>query len=322
MSRSIDPMTGALPERRALFGLALMALGALAIPLMDTLAKALGPGGALFAGAPIPPLQSGLARFVAQSLILAPFLFAVVRALPRRLDLALLRGVLIGSATALFFTGVQLIDLAAAIAVFFVEPLILLLLSAAFLRERLTARRIVAVAVGLVGAMAILRPNLLALGPAALLPLGTAVLFALYLLLTKRLAAEESAVTLQFWSGVSGAATLLALSYAGAALGFEGTAPIWPSPPQWLGLIALGIVATGVHLLITQAFRYAPASRLAPLQYLEILSAATLGWAVFGETLDQETLFGAALIIVAGLTALSSPDAGSAPRATRGPGPG
>ena len=74
-----------------------------------------------------------------------------------------------------FFTGVQVMPMAEMVAIFFVEPLLLTLLSAAILGERLTLRRILAVLAGLFGAMLILQPNLLALGPAALLPLGAAL---------------------------------------------------------------------------------------------------------------------------------------------------
>lgn len=287
-----------------------MAIGALSIPLIDVLAKLLGPGGAEVGarfGAPLPPLEIGWARFFFQSLIILPMALAIVgmgALRPRHLLLVAARGALIGIATILFFTSIVYLGLAEAIAIFFVEPLILTLLSALVLGEQIGWRRISAVIVGFAGALIVIRPNFLEVGWPAVLPLATAACFATYLILTKILADKEHPLTLHLWAGLTGTALLSVMLVAAAAAGIEAAAPVAPSAIQWAMLAALGLVATLGHFLVVMAFRRAPASQLAPLQYLEIVSAGLLGWIVFGEVMDAASLLGVAIIVASGLFVL------------------
>lgn len=305
-----DPSDDWRAATRASQGVALMAIATLIIPTIDLFAKLLGPGGGApgaTLGAPLPPLEIGWARFLFQTLITAPLALVIVgRGVlwPRHLALVVLRGALIGVATVLFFTSLVFLGIAEAIAVFFVEPLILTVLSALVLGETIGWRRITAVLIGFIGAVLVIRPNFAQVGWPAALPLATAACFAVYLLLTKILSEREHPLTLHLWAGLSGMAVLSALLAAGAAIGWDAVAPRAPTLAQWGVLAALGLVATVGHFLVVMAFRRAPASQLAPLQYLEIVSAGLLGWLVFGEVMDTMSLIGVAIIIGSGLVVI------------------
>ena len=297
------------PARGVQTGIALMITAMLYLPLIDLFAKALGPGGAALAerydlGPPLPPLEIAWARLVIQAAIVAPLLLALVGwsgLWPKRPGFAAMRGVLIALATALFFTGLQFLKLAECIAIFFVEPLILTVLSALILREPIGWRRILAVLVGLAGALLIVQPRFIEVGWPALLPLGAALCFAFYLLLTKILAATENALTLHLWAGGAGGLLLTLALAVGALLEAPSLAPVAPSANQWLMLLCLGVIATSGHFLVVLAFRRAPASLLAPFQYLEIVSATLLGFFFFAEFPDPISWLGVAIIVGSGV---------------------
>lgn len=306
------------PQRRSdahdapTLGVALMLSGVLLVPTLDLFAKALGQGffGPADApplweiGAPTPALQISWGRFLFQTALLLPFV-ALLAAHglrpPKRFGLVALRGALLAIATVAFFAGLRSLGLAEATAIFFVEPFILTVLSALFLRETIGWRRVAAIAVGLFGAVIIIRPNFIEVGWAAFYPLITALCFALYLMLTRMLAREASPLVLQFWSGVVSCALLtLALGLADVA-DIDDAAPIVLTERHWLVLFAAGVVAAACHLVMSAAFRYSEASLLAPLQYFEIVGAALIGYYVFDETLDEATLLGLGLIVGAGV---------------------
>lgn len=295
---------------RTLEGVALMALGALSIPCIDAIAKLLGPGGGALGaalGAPLPPLEIAFGRFLVQTLLILPLALHAVglgSLRPRNLGLAIARGAAITLATVLFFTGLVFFDLAEAISVFFVEPLLLTLLSALVLKERIGWRRILASIIGFIGALIVIQPKFLVFGWAALLPLGAAGCFATYLMLTKILADREHSLTLHLWAGISGSVLLGAVLIGASALELESVAPILPTASQIVGLLVLGFVATLGHFIVVMAFRRAPASQLAPLQYLEIVAAGMLGWLVFGEVMNPTAFLGVAIIILSGLFVL------------------
>ena len=288
---------GASHSSDPLVGVAMMAAAMLYIPGIDAVAKLLGSQG-------VPPLQTSWMRFVFQMLLLAPitlYVVGIAGMVPKRPGLALLRGVLIALTTVLFFTALLSMPMADSIAIFFVEPLILTVLSAIFLGERIGWRRIAAVAIGFVGAMLIVRPSFADVGYPALLPLAAAFTFALYLLLTKTMIDDENPFTLHLWAGIGGCAFLGGILALGAAVGATSLAPIWPTTEQWLLLALLGVIATSGHFLIMLAFGRAPASLLAPLQYLEIVSATLLGYLIFNDLPTALTWLGIALIVASGM---------------------
>jgi drug/metabolite transporter (DMT)-like permease len=276
-------------------GMILMAAGALTAPGVHALAKSLG--GTMSAG------QVSSARYFFQILFLLPLIWIAQgwRIPAPSLGLAI-RGVVVASSGLFFFWALQYLPLATASAIFFVEPLILTALSAAFLGEPVGWRRLTAVTVGFVGALIVIRPSFAAVGYAALLPLLAALTFAIYLAMTRRQAGGETAVIAQFWVCLFG---VLALSLAmglGGPAGVEVLAASWPTAQEWALLAAMGAIALVSHRLAISAFRSAaPASILAPFQYLEIFSAILLGVMLFGDLPDAATVLGTAIIIGSGL---------------------
>lgn len=275
-------------------GMALMVAAMLMVPVMDAIGKHL----AQF----MTPSQITWSRFFFQAVLLLPVMLVGGRRLPRTgLWLHAARGFLTAAATLCFFAAVAVMPLADALAIFFVEPLLLTLLSAVFLGEKVGWRRLSAVAAGLAGALVVIRPSFAVFGVHALLPLGAALSFALYLLLTRRLARHEDAAVLQFSAGVTACLFMSGALLAGALLEVPALAPSWPTPGEWLLMLLLGMIATLGHMLVVVAFRLAPAGVLAPFQYLEIISATILGLAFFGDFPDATTWLGIALIVGSGL---------------------
>lgn len=275
-------------------GIILMVIGTLLIPGIDALAKGLTV--AMAAG------QIAWSRFLLQSLILAPVVLYSGAALPRQHYAAhAMRGVLIASATLLFFASLETLPIADAIAIFFVEPLILTLLSALLLRERVGWRRICAVLVGFIGAIVIIQPGFSKFGYAVILPLAAALLYAFYFVLTRKLAQSTDPDVIQLTAGLSGMLTLSIALIVGYFAGIRVLDMVWPSPLQWLMLVGLGVISTAGHLLFVHALKRAPAVVLAPFQYLEIISATLLGLIFFGDFPSPTTWLGIAIIVGAGL---------------------
>ena len=184
---------------------------------------------------------------------------------------------------------------------FFVEPLILTLLSAVLLGESIGWRRLSAVAVGFLGALIIVRPSYEVFGVNALLPLASALCFALYLILTRRIAPHETPTTMQFHAGFFGFAVMSAGLAAGALFDIAALTPVWPEMREWILLAAVGLIATVGHQMVVHAFRRAEASILAPFQYLEIIAATLYGFILFGDFPDLTTWGGVAIIIGSGI---------------------
>ena len=276
-------------------GLAFMAIAVLSIPLADTIAKWLSTE--LSVG------EIAWFRFVFQTLCLLPFL-AVSRHVGRpRAEHAWLGGLIAGAILFLFW-GLAHLPLANNIALFFVEPLILVVFAAMFLGERITPRRWIGVLGGLAGALIILRPNWSAYGLASLLPIASAACYAGYLTLTRaRIQTTEprEALALQHWVGWTAIAVMGAFMLIGQPADWSITAWDTPGGWHWLWLALAGALAAFAHVLIAMAFARSDASLLAPLQYLEIFGATLLGWLVFAEWPDLFTIVGGLVIIAAGL---------------------
>ena len=253
---------------------------------MDSMAKALGEI--------LPPMQVVWARYAGQTLLLmavfAPTLGQRLRtAAP---GLQGLRSVLLFCATSLFFTGLSVMKLAEATALMEVSPLMITALAALVLREPVGPRRWAAVAVGLVGALVIIRPGLGVFQPAALLILGAAACLAGYQIATRMMGAADS-----IWT------TMLYTTLFGAVVSSLLMPWIWETPPlEAVPLMAaMGVIGFGGHLCLVWALGQAPASVLAPFNYSQMIWSVLIGWLVFAELPDGPTLAGAGIIIAAGL---------------------
>jgi drug/metabolite transporter (DMT)-like permease len=279
------------PDWAAQAGLALMVGAMLIAPAMDVLAKLLVET--------VSPATAAAGRFFAQSLVLGPLALAA-GSLGRPTRVHAAAGVFLGLALLAINAALVTMPVANVIAIFFVEPLILTLLAALLLGEKLGARRLGAVAAGLVGALVVLRPNLAAYGTAALLPLAAAVLFSFYMLITRAMTKRGGLLGLQFWIGAAACAVLAAGAGAEAALAAE-PGWRWPTGREVALFAAVGALAAATHQMIAQALTRVEAGAVAPLQYLEIVSATLLGWLVFGDLPDALTWLGAGIIVASGL---------------------
>ena len=277
-------------------GIGLMVVFCVLAPLQDSFAKLIGDAVAVG--------QIAATRFAFQAGLLLP-LAAALGVLHRpgahEVALHLVRGALLFVATAFFFTAIRFMPIADAIAIFFVEPFILTLLGGLLLGEPIGPRRYVACGIGFAGALLIIQPSFEDVGAVALLPLVTALCFAFYMILTRRMATRMHPVTLQAYTGI--AAVLLALPalWAFDGSGFAALDPGWPATWALGLLVALGLVATLSHVCISFALSCAPASLLAPIQYLEIVAATAFGYYIFGDLPDLLSAAGIALIVVSGL---------------------
>jgi drug/metabolite transporter (DMT)-like permease len=214
--------------------------------------------------------------------------------------LALIGG-LIGTAVACFFWSLAYLPLANAIAIFFVEPLILTLFSAGFLREPVGMRRYGAVIIGLVGALVVIRPNWSAFGAAAILPLLAALCYAAQFTIIRSVRLRTGGLQLQFYSGMFAAFFLGLLLLIAAPAQLEPLEWTFPPPSTWLLLALLGFISAIAHMMIVVAIGQTEANILAPFQYLEIVSATLLGLAVFGDFPDPITWIGTGIILVSGM---------------------
>lgn len=280
-------------------GMAIMAFSMTLLPLMDAIAKWLATEGALSPG------QVTFFRFMLQMLFAGALVVAaggIARLRPVRLWPNLLRGVLIGLASLLFFIAVKYMPLADAIAVFFIEPMILTVLSGIFLKEPVGWRRWSAVIVGFAGALIVIQPSFALFGPVSLLPLGTATLFAVYMLLNRRLSSQDGLLVMQCLAGLGGLVATAFGLLVGLAFGIEDLALGLPARAfDWGLILVLGLLATFGHLFVVAAFRHAEASLLAPFQYIEIISATIVGLLVFGDFPSASKWAGIAIIVASGL---------------------
>ena len=280
-------------ERNVELAMLIMVVAMLLLPAIDALAKVLS--------ATVPVGLIVWSRFAFQTTLLAPDALRKQHSAQSGLQLThATRGGLLALTTLMFFVAVRVLPLAEAISIFFVGPLILTLLSAVLLRESIGWRRISAVVIGFSGALIIIQPSYEVFGLHALFPLGAALCFALYLILTRRIARREDPTTMQFYAGFYGLLVMSASLAIGWMLNISVLTPVWPTLAEW-GLLALvGVVATVGHHMVVHAFRRAEAAILAPFQYLEIVGATTYGFIIFGDFPDETTWLGVAIIVGSG----------------------
>jgi drug/metabolite transporter (DMT)-like permease len=269
----------------------LLQLAALALFVsMDALLKV------LVATYAVPQLM--FVRFVSHTLFVALALHLLPGGVPWRSRAPVLqtvRSLCLAVANAALSFALIHIPLADATAVSFAAPALTVALAALWLRESVSPRRWLGVAVGLAGVLVALRPPFLAgapMHPAMLLPLVTAVANTIYQLLTRRLAAVDDPRTTVLHTGLAAALV------TGLAQPF-----VWVTPPLAdLPLMAmLGLLGAAGHALLVLAFARAPASVLAPMSYTQLVWAALAGLLVFGDWPDGWTLLGAAVIAAGGV---------------------
>ena len=295
-------MTGATATRsrrmrqmsEATLGMLLMGGAMALLPVSDTFSKLLTDH--------LTPIEVTFARLLAQGLFLVPAALILRHRLngPMLSPIVALSGLLVMVTLTSLIWAFSVMPIATAIAIFFVEPLILTALVGPLLGEKVGMRRMAAVGVGLLGAIIVIRPGGGA-GTAALLPLLAACAYALNMIVLRHASRTRSALTVQ--CGATFYACVLMGMVLAIMVGCGAIVPAFGDLPAWGGIViaATGLFAATSFVLIAEAFRRAEAGTLAPFQYLEIIGATVAGYLIFREFPDLWTWVGIAVILASGL---------------------
>lgn len=277
-------MSSPQTSSRPLIGIGLMLSAMAILPFLDVVAKHLGQQG-------VPVLQIVWARVFFGALVTFPFALRLAGPrglLPNMPMMHGLRAMFLVSATGFFFWGLHYLSIADCLSIFFVQPLIVTLLSPLVLGETVGLRRWMAVTVGFIGTLIIIRPGLQAFNPGVLLALAAGASLAIYMLLTRKISGSAHAMVTTFYTSLMGAILL--------------SAPVivlWKdiTPLQWALFLLLAAIANGGHYLIVKAYDHGEASLLAPLAYTEMIMATAVGWWFFGDFPDLWTFVGVGILI-------------------------
>lgn len=267
-------------------GILCMILTVMCFSSMDALAKLLTPE--------LGTVQVVWSRYVGQTLIVLAITWPNRRTILRSKypKIQAMRSVMQLCSTGLFFSSLGYIGLAEATALMDLNPVLITLGAALFLRESIGPRRMMGILVALAGALIVIRPGAAVFTPAALLPLMGAFSFAGYALATRFVGSSESIWTTMTYTGLFGTTVMSCL------IPFNWTTP---TALQLAGMVGVAILGTGGQLLIIKAFTLAEAAVVAPFVYVGIIFATFWGIVIFGEYPDTTTVIGALVIVTAGL---------------------
>ncbi|WP_295857270.1 DMT family transporter [uncultured Xylophilus sp.] len=268
-------------------GIALAVLATACFATLDSSTK--------YAGASIPLFMAIWFRYAFQAaastaLILPTRGFAALRTAHPRFQC--LRGLLLLLTSVFAFFSLRHMPVGEFTAIVMVTPLAITLLAATVLKERVSGLRWALVAGGFAGTLLVMRPGGQAFQWAMLLPLGLVACNAWFQVLTSRLAQTEDPITMQFYSGWVG--TLITSVFLPL---------VWTPPPHaavWGALLLMGVMGTAGHLLLTIAYRRAPASTLMPFVYAQIGFAMLGGWLLFDHVPDATAVAGMVTIALCG----------------------
>ena len=204
------------------------------------------------------------------------------------------RGLLLLTCSFLAFTSLRFMPVAEFTAIVFASPLLVTLLAARWLKERVGMARWCAIGAGFIGVMIIIRPGSGLFGPAALIPLLLAGISAFFIILTRKYARDDDALTTLFYTGlVAALATSLTMPF------------VWHTPPlaDWPALLALGVIAAAGHYMFVLAFRRASASTLSPFSYAQLLFAVLFGYLLLHTVPDRWSFIGMGVVVASGMAA-------------------
>jgi drug/metabolite transporter (DMT)-like permease len=207
----------------------------------------------------------------------------------------LIRGPLLAAEICVMVVGFVKLGLIEAHAVFTCYPLLIAALSGPILGEKVGWRRWTAILVGFAGVLIILQPGFAVFSPWALVPLLSAAMFALYGLLTRFVARQDSASVSFFWTGVFGAVAMTPFGL------WHWT---WMTPADWGWMAMLCCTASLSHWLLIKAYTVAEASAIQPFAYLQLVFASMIGIVVFEEVLRINVAIGAGIVVAAGVFTL------------------
>jgi drug/metabolite transporter (DMT)-like permease len=273
-------------------GIALMALTSLVFSVQDALSRHLAEAANTFMIVTVRFWFLGL------------FVILLARARPGGVRAAaatdqpllqIARGLLLVAEVCLLIWAFTVLGLAASHAVFAASPLIVAALSGPLLGEKVGWRRWAAIGVGFLGILVILRPGAEVFDPMLVVPLASALGWALYVIMTRRVQRTDSATSSLFWNGVVGAAAM-------TPLGLWFWEPM--SPADWGWMAALCLTALLSQWMLIKTYELAEASAVQPFAYLQLVFASAMGVLVFDETLHWTTALGGVIVVGAGLFTL------------------
>jgi len=257
------------------------------LPIMDGMAK--------YLSSEMHFLQVVWGRYFFMILISLPMTFIFFRKYftwSTNIRLQFIRSVFLFLSTVLFFYAISIISMAKALALAFVSPIIVTILSALLLQEKVGLHRWLAVLVGFIGALIIIQPGFIQINLASLAALGTGIAYAFYIISTRRLTNIDNPFLTLIFTGVFGAIIIsLIVPFFWIA----------PNINQWLLMLALAAVGTFGHFCLILSLNYAEASKLAPLAYFEIINNVLIGYYFFGDFPNRWLWIGLFFIISSGL---------------------
>ncbi|MGF7158952.1 drug/metabolite transporter (DMT)-like permease [Rhodoligotrophos appendicifer] len=250
---------------------------------------------AKYLSANYPTIQIVFARYSVAFVYAVGYLFltrTISHARARNLKLQVIRGMLLLGSTALNFLALRYLQLAETASISFSNPLWVCALSVPLLGEHVGPRRWMAVIVGFIGVLIIVRPGLSGFQPAALISVIAALLTALYQLATRKIAEYDSAETTLFYTAAVGTAVLIPVMPS-----------VWVAPDTqgWMLMLLVGGIGGVGHQLLIHAHRLAPAPVLAPFSYSQIVFMVVFGYFIFNDVPDRWTIAGGLIVIGSGL---------------------
>lgn len=263
-------------------------LAAMAVlPVMDGFAK--------YLGSTLPIAMIVWARFTFHSACIVPLALAYHgrgALLVPRIGLQILRSIMLIAGTFFFFWSLRTLPLADALSLFFISPMVATVMAALFLKEQVGIRRWLAVLAGFCGTLIIIRPGFAEITSGTFLALATGLVFAAYVILTRRLAGTTEPLVTLAYTGIVGA---IALNV------FVPFVWVAPAAHEWPLLIGVGLLAALGHYLMLVAYDKTSVSVLAPFQYTEIIGAVLVGYIGFSELPDRWTAVGVAILVASGV---------------------
>ncbi|MFT7387205.1 MAG: drug/metabolite transporter (DMT)-like permease [Candidatus Endobugula sp.] len=272
---------------RPMFGIGLMIMGMMVIPIMDILAKTLA--------AQYPVLQITWGRFIFNVIWLIPFLIWRKEkwwVVPKHPWIQIFRGLCLLSSTFFFFLSIKSNPIPNALALLFVSPLIVTLLSPFILGETFGLRRLLATLFGFAGVLIVLQPNSDEFQPSLLYALIAGMSYALYILVTRKVSTSSSPLMTLFYTAVVGSVAITPwVSLVWVPVDSEAI----------LMFAAIGMIAATGHFLLILSCQYAPASLVAPFNYTEIIVATMLSYLFFDYLPNAVVWLGISIICVSGI---------------------
>ena len=257
------------------------------VPVMDAIAKHLSLTMDVF--------QITWARYfftVVFTLSLMVLFYRETLVWSKRPKLQLVRGIILAFSTLCFFYSISVISLPKALTLAFVAPITCTALSPFFLDEKVGIRRWLAVLVGFLGTLIVIRPGFIDVNLATLAALACGICYGFYLVITRKLSTSDNSLLTLLFTGVVGLAIISLF-----------VPSVWVNPTlnEWIMMAIIGLIASVAHLFIILSLKYADASKLAPLGYTEIITNIIISYYFFHELPDNWTYLGLFIIVLSGL---------------------